>query len=72
MTELLQKALKKLAELPVDRQETIARMILQEIEQDNPNISQKRPLPKSISMGTSGRNDLSSRTKELLWQNEAK
>ncbi len=72
MTELLQKALKKLAELPVDRQETIARMILQEIEQDNPNISQKRPLPKSIGMGTSGRNDLSSRTKELLWQNEAK
>ena len=71
MTELLQKALKKLSELLVDRQEIIARMILQDIERDNPNISQKRYLPKSIGMGASGRNDLSSRTKELLWHNEA-
>ena len=46
-------------------------MILQEIEQDNPKISQKRFFPKSIGMEASGRNDLSSRTKEILWQNEA-
>ena len=71
MTELLQKALTKLSELPVDRQETIARIILQEIEQDKSKISRKRSLPKSIGMGASGRNDLSSQTKELLWQNEA-
>jgi len=70
MTELLQKALKKLEELPAERQETIAHIILKEIEQDNQNVSQKQSLPKSIGMGTSGRNDLSSRTKELLWQDE--
>lgn len=70
MTELLQQALKKLSNLPADRQETIARKILQEIEQDEPKTNEDSLLPKSIGMGTSGRTDLSSRTSELLWQED--
>lgn len=70
MTELLQQALKKLSDLPAERQETIARLILQEIEQDEAKINDDRLLPKSIGMGTSGRTDLSSRTQELLWQED--
>jgi hypothetical protein len=70
MTELLQQALKKLSDLPADKQETIARLILQEIEQDEAKTNDDNPLPKSIGMGTSGRTDLSSRTKELLWQED--
>jgi hypothetical protein len=70
MTELLQQALKKLSDLPADKQETIARLILQEIEQDEANTNEDSSLPSSIGMGTSGRTDLSSRTKELLWQED--
>jgi hypothetical protein len=70
MTELLQQALKKLSDLPADRQETIARLILQEIEQDEVKTNDDSSLPESIGMGTSGRTDLSSRTKELLWQED--
>jgi hypothetical protein len=70
MTELLEQALKKLSDLPADKQETIARLILQEIEQDEAKTNDDNPLPKSIGMGTSGRTDLSSRTKELLWQED--
>jgi hypothetical protein len=67
MTELLQQALKKLSSLPTDRQETIARLILQQIEQDEAKTNDDSSLPKSIGMGTSGRTDLSSRTSELLF-----
>jgi hypothetical protein len=70
MTELLQQALKKLSNLPADRQETIARLILQEIEQDETLTNDDSLLPQSIGMGTSGRTDLSSRTQELLWQED--
>jgi hypothetical protein len=70
MTELLQQALKKLSSLPADRQETIARLILSEIEEDEANTDDDRLMPKSIGMGTSGRTDLSSRTTELLWQED--
>lgn len=70
MTELLQQALKKLSDLPADKQETIARLILQKIEQDEAKTKGDRSLPQSIGMGTSGRTDLSSRTKELLWQED--
>jgi hypothetical protein len=64
MTELLQQALKKLSSLPADRQETIARLILSEIEEDEANTDDDRLMPKSIGMGTSGRTDLSSKTTE--------
>jgi hypothetical protein len=70
MTELLQQALKKLSDLPADKQETIARLILQEIEQDESKTNEDSLLPKSIGMGTSGRTDLSSRTTKLLWQED--
>lgn len=70
MTELLQQALKKLSNLPADRQETIARLILSEIEQDKAKTNNDRSLPSSIGMGTSGRTDLSTRTQELLWQED--
>lgn len=66
MTELLQQALKKLSDLPADKQETIARLILQKIEQDRAEAHEYNSLPKSVGMGTSGRRDLSSRTNELL------
>ena len=70
MTELLQQALKKLSSLPTDRQETIARLILSEIEEDEAKTKGDSSLPSSIGMGTSGRTDLSSRTNELLWQED--
>jgi hypothetical protein len=70
MTELLQQALKKLSDLPIDKQETIARLILQEIAQKEVKTDEDSLLPKSIGMGTSGRTDLSSRTKDLLWINQ--
>jgi hypothetical protein len=70
MTELLQQALKKLSDLPIDKQETIARLILQEIAQEEVKTDEDSLLPKSIGMGTSGRTDLSSRTKDLLWINQ--
>ena len=78
MTELLQQALKKLSDLPADKQEIIARLILSEIEEDEaktkgdeaPPPLRDRSLPKSIGMGNSGRTDLSSRTTELLWQED--
>lgn len=70
MTELLQQALKKLSDLPADKQETIARLILQEIAQEGVKTDEDSSLPKSIGMGTSGRTDLSSRTKDLLWQED--
>lgn len=67
MTPLLQQALKKLSDLPTDKQETIVRLILQEIEQDKAKTNEDNSLPQSIGMGTSGRSDLSSRTREILW-----
>jgi hypothetical protein len=70
MTELLQQALKKLSDLPADKQETIARLILQKIEQDEAKTNDDSLLAKSIGMGTSGRTDLSSQTNELLWQED--
>ena len=70
MTSLLQQALKKLSDLPAERQEIIARLILQEIEQDRAETHDDNSLPQSIGMGTSGRTDLSSRTNELLWQED--
>lgn len=70
MTELLQQALKELSNLPIDKQETIARLILREIEQEGAKTDEDSLLPKSIGMGTSGRTDLSSRTKDLLWQKD--
>ncbi|MGL5835028.1 MAG: hypothetical protein ACRC1Z_17625 [Waterburya sp.] len=70
MTELLQQALKKLSDLPADKQETIARLILQKIEQEEAKTNDDSLLPKSIGMGTSGRTDLSSQTNELLWQED--
>ena len=70
MTELLQQALEKLSDLPVEKQEIIARLILQEIEQDEANISEENNLPEFVGIGKSGRKDLSSRTDELLWQDK--
>ena len=70
MTSLLQQALKKLSDLPADKQEIIARLILQEIEHDRSETHDDNSLPRSIGMGTSGRTDLSSRTNELLWQED--
>ena len=70
MTPLLQQALEKLSDLPADKQETIARLVFQEIEQDEAKTNEDSLLPKSIGMGTSGRTDLSSRTTELLWQED--
>ncbi|MBW4536244.1 MAG: hypothetical protein KME09_20095 [Pleurocapsa minor HA4230-MV1] len=70
MTELLQQALKKLSDLPADKQETIARLILQKTEQDEAKSNDDSLLRKSIGMGTSGRTDLSSQTNELLWQED--
>ena len=66
MTELLQQALKKLSDLPADKQETIARLILQKIEQDEAKTNDDSSLPSSIGMGTSGRTDLSSQTNEFV------
>jgi hypothetical protein len=66
MTELLQQALKKLSDLPADKQETIARLILQKIEQDEAKTNHDSLLPRSIGMGTSGRTDLSSQTNEFV------
>lgn len=59
MTSLLQQALKKLSDLPADKQETIARLILKEIEQNQPETNNDPDLPQSIGMGTSGRSDKS-------------
>lgn len=70
MTELLQQALKKLSDLLADKQETIARLILQKTEQDEAKSNDDSLLRKSIGMGTSGRTDLSSQTNELLWQED--
>jgi len=70
MTELLEQALKKLSDLPADKQENIARLILQEIEKDETETNTDNLSPKSIGMGASGRTDLSRRTKELLWQDD--
>ena len=66
MTPLLQQALKRLSDLPADKQEIIARLILQKIKQDQAKTNEDNSLPESIGMGTSGRSDLSSRTRELL------
>ena len=68
MIELLQQSLEKLSDLPAEKQEIIARLILQEIEQGKANISEEKNLPGFVGMGTSGRKNLSSRTDELLWQ----
>jgi homoserine kinase len=74
MTKLLELALKKLATLPADRQENIAQLILKEIEENIENEPIKdndsSSLPPSIGMGASGMSDLSTRCKELLWQDE--
>lgn len=74
MTKLLELALKKLATLPADRQENIAKLILKEIGENIENEPIKDnnspSLPPSIGMGASGMSDLSTRCEELLWQGE--
>ncbi len=73
MTNLLESALQKLAELPTEQQEQIAHQILQTIQEESPLEEpdyESLPLPKSIGMGKSGRSDLSRRCEELLWNEE--
>lgn len=43
--------------------------IIQEMVNDYP-FTKKKPRPKCIGMGDSGRSDLSERTDELLWQDK--
>ena len=70
MTKSLELALKKLANLPADRQENIAQLILKEIGENIENQPIKDndspSLPLSIGMGSSGMSDLSTRCEELL------
>jgi hypothetical protein len=74
MAKLLEVALKKLANLPAEQQENIARLILKEIEEQIENEPVKAhdspSLLPSIGMGSSGMSDLSTRCEELLWQDE--
>lgn len=74
MTKSLELALKKLAALPLNRQENIAELIVKKIGKNIENEPVKDndspSLPPSVGMGSSGMSDLSTRCEELLWQDE--
>lgn len=55
----------KLLEIAQEKGKTVAE-IIQEMIMNQINEKPKK-LPKSIGMGASGRNDLSSKVDELLW-----